>query len=546
MSNKTPTTSHMLRGHKGLTSTNSMGGGSDKTGATSDMVENTINKQSIKGMIVGELRKLAKAKGIRRYRKLRKAELINALTSKGGKSVRETKKALKGYVRSFEVSLKNMVSPIDQLSRTRGTLLRKVVVLLESMRGHKVNETLEILFSKKTEGPSGKAMIINDKAYINSGAKEVTKVEDIEGVLKSTMETILSIVDTWVSRGSGWVVDSISNHYLNIAKYSPLNGSSYIELAIELRNSLKGLVNIQNDDDECFRWCHVRVLKPETSHVRRVKETDREFAKKLDYTDVEFLVSRKHYNKVERQNEIRVNVFGYESKQPFPIYLSKESYEKVMNLLLITKDDKRHYVLIKDFNKFMYNQTKHKCRMHFCMHCLQCFSTEEVLRKHTSECTVINGSQSVRMPEEGKDYVRFENHHRRLQVPFVIYADFEAITQKVHGCKKSMDRSYTEAYQNHIDCGYGYKVVCCYDDKYTKDVKLYRGEGSVKRFLEDMLLEVESCKKVIKECFNKEIIMTPNYIKDFEQSKSCYICGVTYKSKDTRVRDHCHVTGRYT
>ena len=267
MSNKTPTTSHMLRGHKGMTSTNSMGGGSDKTGATSDMVENTINKQSIKGMRVGELRKLAKAKGIRRYRKLRKAELINALTSKGGKSVRETKKALKGYVRSFEVSLKSMVSPIDQLSRTNGTLLRKVVVLLESMRGLKVNETLEILFSKKTEGPSGKAMIINNKAYINSGAKE--------GVLKSTMETILSIVDTWVSRGSGWVIDSISNHYLNIAKYSPLNGSSYIELAIELRNSLKGLVNIQNDDDECFRWCHVRVLKPETSHVRRVKETDR-------------------------------------------------------------------------------------------------------------------------------------------------------------------------------------------------------------------------------------------------------------------------------
>ena len=113
-------------------------------------------------------------------------------------------------------------------------------------------------------------------------------------------------------------------------------------------------------------------------------------------------MSRKHYNKVERQNEIRVNVFGYESKQPFPIYLSKESYEKVMNLLLITKDDKRHYVLIKDFNKFMYNQTKHKCRKHFCMHCLQCFITEEVLRKHTSECIVINGSQSVRMPEEGK------------------------------------------------------------------------------------------------------------------------------------------------
>ena len=47
-----------------------------------------------------------------------------------------------------------------------------------------------------------------------------------------------------------------------------------------------------------------------------------------------------------------------------------------MNLLLITKDEKRHYVLVKDFNTFMYNQSKHKERKHFCMYSLQCFSSE--------------------------------------------------------------------------------------------------------------------------------------------------------------------------
>ena len=31
-----------------------------------------------------------------------------------------------------------------------------------------------------------------------------------------------------------------------------------------------------------------------------------------------------------------------------------------MNPLLITKDEKKHYVLIKDFNAFMYNQSKHR------------------------------------------------------------------------------------------------------------------------------------------------------------------------------------------
>ena len=76
---------------------------------------------------------------------------------------------------------------------------------------------------------------------------------------------------------------------------------------------------------------------------------------------------QKHYNKVEKQNSIRINVFGYENGQPFPIHISKETFEDRMNLLMITEDEKKHYVLIKDFNAFMYNQTKHKEKKHFCM-----------------------------------------------------------------------------------------------------------------------------------------------------------------------------------
>ena len=79
--------------------------------------------------------------------------------------------------------------------------------------------------------------------------------------------------------------------------------------------------------------------------------------KKLDYSEIEFPVATKQYNKIEKQNEININVFGYENKQPYPIYISKEKYEKHMELLLITEDENKHYVLIKDFNRFMFNQT---------------------------------------------------------------------------------------------------------------------------------------------------------------------------------------------
>ena len=66
------------------------------------------------------------------------------------------------------------------------------------------------------------------------------------------------------------------------------------------------------------------------------------------------------------------------------------------------------------------------------------------------------------------------------------------------------------AYQTHEDCGYGYKVVCCYNDKYSKYTCIYRGENAVYKFMEKMLEEVEYCKVVIK--------------KHFKTMDGCHIC----------------------
>ena len=162
-----------------------------------------------------------------------------------------------------------------------------------------------------------------------------------------------------------------------------MHGSYYLELPIERQNSAKGLINIKNKDDKCFRWCHIRHLNPQKKDPQRIKKDDKQFIEGLNYEEIWFPVSQKQYNKIEKQNGIRINVLGYEKGQPFPIHISKETFEDQMNLL-ITKDEKRHYVLIKDFNKFMYNQSKHKEKKHFCMFCLQCFSSESILVKYTN------------------------------------------------------------------------------------------------------------------------------------------------------------------
>ena len=83
----------------------------------------------------------------------------------------------------------------------------------------------------------------------------------------------------------------------------------------------------------------------------------------------------------------------------------------------------------------MFKKTKHQHRKHFCMHCLQCFSTEDVLSKHNVNCMVLNGEQAIRMPQKGNNTLQSQNYHKQMPVPFVIYADFEAITEKVSSCQ---------------------------------------------------------------------------------------------------------------
>ena len=338
--------------------------------------------------------------------------------------------------------------------------------LLKDMKGFNFIETLEVTFEKVTiDSKTGKHASIYKTAFFNGKAKTITKPNDIEPELSMSRQEILKVIDKWVSEGSGWVIDRIDSHYINVTTYKPLHGSSYTEPPMELRNPEKGLINIKNKYEECFRWCHIRHLNPQEKDPPRVKKSDKKTTNELNYEGIEFPISQKHYNKVKKQNSIRINVFGYENGQPFPIHISKKTFEDQMSLLLITKDEKKHYVLIKDFNSFIYNQSKHKERKHFCMYCLQCFSSEIILENHTNNCLTINGAQAINMPKQGENILKFNSFHKQLPVPFVIYADFEAITKKVQGCEQCEEmeneknkRSYTEAYQTHEDCGSAYKL----------------------------------------------------------------------------------------
>lgn len=417
--------------------------------------------------------------------------------------IEQTAHALKGFTVSYQINIKNNTDPLVHLKATRKTIEHHLKNRLMSMKGLKFVETLKVIFNKL----SGSEMI-QKTAFFNSAAQTIINPTETSEATELSKQQILNKVVQWVSEGSGWMIKSIDNHYLNIVKYEPIKGSSYIQLPLELRNASKGLINLQNKDNECFRWCHIRHLNPQTKDPQRIKKADRQYIPNLDYEGIDFPVTIKQYNRIEKQNSININVFGYEDKQPFPICVSKAKNEDHMDLLLITENENMHYVLFQDFNKFLFKQTKQKETKHFCRYCLQCFSSERVLTDHQENCITINGTQAIKMPTKEDNILKFNNHQKQLQAPFVIYADFESLLEKVHSCQPCDNKSYIEAYQKHRDSSYCHKVVCCYDDKYSKPTQIYRGENAAYKFMEAMLKKVKYCRKMNKKHFNKRLRMT--------------------------------------
>ena len=86
-------------------------------------------------------------------------------------------------------------------------------------------------------------------------------------------------------------------------------------------------------------------------------------------------------------NSIGISVFGYEDKKKYPINVSKKCNEdKHVDLLLIGEGEKKHYVLIKDFNTFMNDYTLNRGRKYFCRYCLQDFRTADILKCYRKDC----------------------------------------------------------------------------------------------------------------------------------------------------------------
>ena len=195
----------------------------------------------------------------------------------------------------------------------------------------------------------------------------------------------------------------------------------------------------------------------------------------------------------------------------FSYYMyQKKSNEQVLNVLLISNEEKSHYVFIKYSNRLMYSKTKHKDKKHFCMSCLQNFSTKEILNNNRERCLLINDTQAVKY-EAG--IIKFKNFNKQIPIPFKIFADSECLLKRININKGG----YTKLYQKHIPNSIGAKLVCI-DNNFSLPTKIFIGSNSIKEFIEWIFEQQKYCNQIITKHFNKALKMTIENEHNYQNS----------------------------
>ena len=230
--------------------------------------------------------------------------------------------------------------------------------------------------------------------------------------------------------------------------------------------------------------------------------------------------------------------------KPLRVRTDVESNNQRIHLLLICDGEKQHYCLIKDLSRLVSNDlSKRKNKKFICERCLNYFGSQKVLDVHIELC---QEHEAVRekLPEAGT-FLSFQNYHKKMDLPFVIYADFESVIKPIHSVQPSPLNCYTEKKQIHIPVSFCYYVKCSFDDRFSKLVE-YTAKSEdedVAQMFVDML--EKEVKDIYKKHPSKKMIFTDEDLEVFENSRCCWLCGKAFTETDKIVRDHCHYTGKF-
>ncbi|KAL9972240.1 hypothetical protein ACROYT_G018509, partial [Oculina patagonica] len=244
---------------------------------------------------------------------------------------------------------------------------------IDDLRSLKASFGLEVKFSIQRDGVTQHMNHYFSEREPHVFSKN-TK-EEIEKEFDRFIEKAKGEIEAWSEKGSGWKIERIEMAYINVARYQPLRGGSYLPLPPKLANK-KAVINVQNRDNECLKWALRAALFPPRDGKNPQRTSRYPVDDGINYNGIDFPTPLKQIDRLEAQNNnLAINVFGWEDDCVIPLRISeKENSIPRINLMLIESGLTQHYCFIKRVSALLHDQTGDQHKKHFCMMCLTGFT----------------------------------------------------------------------------------------------------------------------------------------------------------------------------
>lgn len=467
-------------------------------------------------------------------------------------------------------------------------ILNSLQTLLEKRRMFKIQFDLNMQFLKE-DGEKVSHNFVPMESFMFT----ILNQFELKHVYNLAREQFNVRVENFEENGSGLILERINGFKFTVMDMGNLlGGTSSKELPEILRSKYYTLVNVPSHDNLCFKRSILAhpLIKGNLARNKRILGTKKFYEPFLNdpivnWNGIEFPFSVSQINKFHSNNprigltvflydecpedikEIETNLiedadnideaeleiednlvaiqgstayerkkYVYETirKHIYPLSVTKEDREIMIDLLLVMNGVEGHYCLINNLTGFLKNPMKPYMKG-LCRFCLQTFGYS--FENHVSACAALD-RQKISYPKE--DFLKFTKHKNRILAPYFATADFESLllpVNETHG--------ETELFQKHRPVAYSFAILDWKNELVTSETYLARSldENVAERMIAQLLELADRLNENIDEYEKEAYRVAPEVLKDIpipKEAVKCAWCGRMSKP-GTSHRHHSHL-----
>ena len=425
------------------------------------------------------------------------------------------------------------------------TLIRETLLENSQRKPVKVQLSVKLILQKPIEEDTEKIEVHLNTDMIPVFAQGLAKETFFEMIDK-----LLSTLFSFTAHGSLWTVDKIKTVESKTANFAPVRGSSDLALPSELQG-VRSLLNIRNHlDNKCFLYCftaayHLFYGPPLQTDTWRTVTSPPLYSSNNPSAhqaigDFDMPMGFKDMANFEILNNVQVNVFRYENKQPFPLRLSKNyDFEFTLDVLLLQDDQIYHYVFITNILSLVNHIKQRRPRSDdkLCRNCFHICSQESYINHHNN-CVKFEAA-AIEMPASNADEVEFKNFNARAYAPVVIYFDLESLIIPIQSCDDNPSSSWTRTLEKLTPCGFCLVLI---ESGSLQPVHVSIDRSST--CMQKLAIHLQTIAREIyqRKQTHRRYKGRPDFSSD--QVTDCWICEQPFLD-ELKVLDHCHYTGKY-